>query len=218
MSQTLAIHSTHPQPRLLRQVIGALSDGGVVALPTDACYVLACALGERDAVARMRSIRQLDDKHLLTLMCRDLSEVSVYAQVDNRQYRFLKEWSPGAYTFILPATKEVPRRLWQASRKTIGLRVPDSPVLAALLELIEAPLLCSSLIMPGDDDPLHEADVIAALLGKRIDVIVDCGGQGFTPTTVIDMTGDEPTIQRIGVGTIKGMTASTAHEAAQLSE
>ena len=209
LSQTLAIHSTHPQPRLVRQVIAALSSGGVVAVPTDACYVLACALGDRDAADRMRSIRQLDDKHLLTLMCRDLSEVSVYAQIDNRQYRFLKEWTPGAYTFILPATKEVPRRLWQASRKTIGLRVPDSPMLATLLELFGAPLLCSSLILPGDVDPLHEAVAIASALSKRIEIIVDCGGQGYTPTTVIDMTGAEPTIQRIGVGTIEGMTGQS---------
>jgi tRNA threonylcarbamoyl adenosine modification protein (Sua5/YciO/YrdC/YwlC family) len=213
MSQTLVVHPTHPQPRLLRQVVTVLTDGGVVALPTDACYVLACALGDRHAVDRMRAIRQLDDKHLLTLMCRDLSELSTYAQVDNRQFRFLKEWTPGAYTFILPATKEVPRRLWHASRKTIGLRVPISPVLAALLELLNAPLLCTSLIMPDDDDPMHDGDEIAAKLGKRVECIVDCGGQGYVPTTVIDMTGEEPSIQRIGVGPIHEMTGVGMHQA-----
>src|SRR5690606_30458741 len=156
---------------------------------------------------RMRAIRGLDDKHLLTLMCRDLSELAVYARVDNRQYRFLKEWTPGPYTFVLNATKETPRRLWHPSRKTIGLRVPASPVAQGLLEAHGEPLLCASLIMPGDDEPLHEADEIVARLARRIDLVLDAGGQSFDPTTVVDMTGDEPVVTRVGKGSVEGMVA-----------
>lgn len=207
MAQLFSVHPTHPQPRLLKQAAEIVRKGGLVALPTDACYVLACHLDDKPAVDRLRAIRELDDRHLLTLMCRDLSELAVYAQVDNRQFRFLKDWTPGAYTFVLNATKEVPRRLWHPSRRTIGLRVPDAPVVAGLLETLGEPLLCSSLIMPGESDPLHEADEIVARLGKRIELVVDAGGQGFEPTTVIDLTGDEPLIQRVGKGPVDGMTA-----------
>ena len=133
MTQRFTVHATHPQQRLLRQAAQILSEGGLVAVPTDACYVLACRLDDKQAVDRLRAIRGIDEKHLLTLMCRDLSELATYAQVDNRQYRFLREWTPGPYTFVLPATKEVPRRLWHPSRKTIGLRVPSSPISQGLL-------------------------------------------------------------------------------------
>jgi tRNA threonylcarbamoyl adenosine modification protein (Sua5/YciO/YrdC/YwlC family) len=204
MSQRFVLHPESPQVRLLRQAAQMLRDGGVVALPTDACYVLACQLDDKAAVERLRAIRGLDDKHLLTLMCRDLSEVSVYAQLDNRQYRFLREWTPGPFTFVLPATREVPRRLWHPSRKTIGLRIPAAPVAAGLLEALGAPLLCSSLILPGDEDPLHEADEILSRLARRIDAVLDAGGQPFVPTTVVDMTGDTPLVTRLGCGRIDG--------------
>jgi len=205
VTQRFELHPGNPQPRLLRQAADVLRAGGVLAVPTDACYVLACPLGDRDAVDRLRAIRGIDDKHLLTLMCRDLAEVSVYAHVDNRQYRFLKEWTPGPYTFVLPATKETPRRLWHRSRKTIGLRVPDSPVVQGLLDAHGEPVLCASLILPGGEDPLHEADEILEKLARRIDLVLDVGGQGFEPTTVVDLTGEEPVVQRIGRGKVEGM-------------
>ncbi len=205
MTQRFELHPVDPQARLLRQAAQILRDGGVAAVPTDACYVLACRLGDKGAVDRLRAIRGLDERHLLTLMCRDLSELAVYAHVDNRQYRFLKEWTPGPYTFVLNATKETPRRLWHPSRKTIGLRVPASPVAQGLLEAHGEPLLCASLIMPGDDEPLHEADEIVARLARRIDLVLDAGGQSFDPTTVVDMTGDEPVVTRVGKGSVEGM-------------
>lgn len=206
MTQRFVLHPTHPQGRLLRQSAEMLRKGAVIALPTDACYVLACSLENFDAVQRMRSIRQLDERHLLTLMCRDLSQLALYAKVDNRQYRFLKEWTPGAYTWILPATKEVPRRVWHPSRKTIGLRVPDSLLIDGLLLELDRPLLCTSLVMPGKDDPMHEPDEIFEALARRIDLVIDMGGQPLEPTTVIDLTGDEPLVQRLGRGDVSGMT------------
>jgi tRNA threonylcarbamoyl adenosine modification protein (Sua5/YciO/YrdC/YwlC family) len=208
VTQRFELHPVDPQPRLLRQAAQVLRDGGLVALPTDACYVLACPLGDRDAVDRLRAIRGLDDKHLLTLMCRDLSELAVYARVDNRQYRFLKEWTPGPYTFVLNATKETPRRLWHPSRKTIGLRMPDSRVVQGLLEALGEPVLSSSLIMPGEEEPLHEADEILERLAKRIDLVIDAGGQHFVPTTVVDLTGEEPLVTRLGRGDVEGMTTA----------
>jgi tRNA threonylcarbamoyl adenosine modification protein (Sua5/YciO/YrdC/YwlC family) len=207
MTQRFTVHPTNPQPRLLRQAAQVLRDGGVVAMPTDACYVLACHLDDKTAVERLRAIRGLDEKHLLTLMCRDLSELAQYAQVDNRQYRFLRDWTPGPYTFVLNATKEVPRRLWHPSRKTIGLRVPSSPVAAGLLEEHGAPLLGTSLVLPGDTDPLHDADEIVERLARRIDAVVDAGGQGYEPTTVVDLTGAEPVVTRIGCGPVEGRIA-----------
>jgi tRNA threonylcarbamoyl adenosine modification protein (Sua5/YciO/YrdC/YwlC family) len=208
MTQRFTIHPTHPQQRLLGQAADVVRKGGLVALPTDACYVLACHLGDRHAADRLRAVRRLDDKHLLTLMCRDLSELATYAQVDNRQYRFLKEWTPGAYTFVLNATREVPRRLSHPSRKTIGLRVPGSAVAQGLLEALGEPLLCTTLILPDDEDPQNEADEIIRLLNKRIELVLDAGGQGYVPTTVIDLTGGEPVVQRVGCGSVAGMVAA----------
>jgi tRNA threonylcarbamoyl adenosine modification protein (Sua5/YciO/YrdC/YwlC family) len=204
MTQRFTVHPGHPQQRLMRQAAQVLASGGIVATPTDACYVLACRLDDKQAVDRLRALRGIDEKHLLTLMCRDLSELSTYAQVDNRQYRFLKEWTPGPYTFVLPATREVPRRLWHPSRKTIGLRVPSAPVAQALLEAHGAPLICSSLVMPGDDDPLHEPDEILSRLARRIDAVVDAGGQSLEPTTVVDLTGAKPLVTRLGSGPVDG--------------
>ena len=207
MTQRFVVHPTHPQSRLLRQAAQILRDGGLVAMPTDACYVVACHLDDKAAVERLRALRGLDDKHLLTLICRDLSELGVYAQVDNWQYRFLRDWTPGPYTFVLPATREVPRRLWHPSRKTIGLRVPSSPVAAGLLEAHGAPLLGSSLILPGESDPLHDPDDIVERLARRIDAVVDAGGQGMQSTTVVDLTGDEPLVTRLGCGPVEGRIA-----------
>ncbi len=205
MTQRFSIHPTHPQQRLLRGVADTLSGGGVVALPTDACYVLACRLDDKAAVDRMRAVRGLDDRHLLTLMCCDLSQLSTYAQVDNRQYRFLKGWTPGPYTFILPATRETPRRLWHPSRRTIGLRVPASAIVAGVLAALGEPVLSTSLLLPGDTDPLHEADEICERLARRIDLVVDAGGQPYVPTTVVDVTGPLPVVVRAGAGAISGM-------------
>lgn len=207
MTQRFTVHPTHPQSRLLRQAAQILRDGGLVAMPTDACYVVACHLDDKTAVERLRALRGLDDKHLLTLMCRDLSELGVYAQVDNRQYRFLRDWTPGPYTFVLNATREVPRRLWHPSRKTIGLRVPSSPVAAGLLEAHGAPLLGSSLILPGETDPLHDPDDILERLARRLDAVVDAGGQGMQSTTLVDLTGDEPLVTRLGCGPVEGRIA-----------
>lgn len=206
MTQRFEIHPTHPQQRLVQQAASILRGGGLVVLPTDACYVLACPLDDKAAVDRLRALRGIDDRHLLTLMCRDLSELAVYAQVDNRQYRFLRDWTPGAYTFVLPATKEVPRRLWHPSRRTVGLRVPDHPVVSRLLEAHGAPVLTASLILPGDEQPLTDPDEVMARLARRVDLLIDAGSQGFEPTTVIDMTGDEPQVVRIGRGPIDRMT------------
>lgn len=212
MTQRFTLHPRNPQVRLLRQAADVLGAGGLVALPTDACYVLACRLGDKGAVDRLRTIRGLDERHLLTLMCRDLSELSTYAKVDSRQYRFLKEWAPGPYTFVLDATKEVPRRLWNPSRRTIGLRVPDAAVAQGLLEAHGEPVLCSSLILPGEDDPLTDADTIVERLSRRIELVIDAGGQGFVPTTVIDLTGAEPLIVRLGCGSVQNMIARGAQE------
>jgi len=197
------IHPVDPQARLLHQAAEMLRAGNLLAMPTDACYVLSCRLGDKTAVDRMRALRHLGDRHLLTLMCADLSQLAVYAQVDNRQFRFLKEVTPGPYTFILPATKETPRRLWHPSRRTIGLRVPDSRVALGVLEALGEPVLCTSLILPGESDPLHEADEIIERVGKQIDAVIDAGGQGFEPTTMVDMTGTEPVVVRAGRGSLE---------------
>lgn len=207
MTQRFDVHPTHPQKRLIQQAAAILASGGLIVMPTDACYVLACRIDDKSAVDRMRALRGIDDRHLLTLVCRDLKELSTYAQVDNRQYRFLRDWTPGAYTFVLPATKEVPRRLWHPSRKTVGLRVPDHPVVADLLAAHGEPVLASSLILPDDDSPISDPDEAMRRLSRRVDLLIDAGAQGFEPTTVIDMTGDEPVVVRAGRGPIDRMTA-----------
>ena len=205
MTQRFHIHPDSPQPRLLRGVADVLAGGGLVALPTDACYVLACRLDDKAAVDRVRAIRALDERHLLTLMCCDLSQLSIYAQVDNRQYRFLKGWTPGPYTFILPATRETPRRLWHPSRRTIGLRVPDSAIVSGVLEALGSPVISTSLALPGDEEPLRDPDEICERLARRIDLVVDAGSQSYVPTTVVDVTGDTPVVIRVGAGSIAGM-------------
>ncbi|WP_025917233.1 L-threonylcarbamoyladenylate synthase [Herminiimonas sp. CN] len=200
MSQFFQLHPDNPQPRLLKQAAQIIHAGGIVALPTDSCYALVCHLDDKRAVERMRRIRGVDDKHLLTLLCRDLSEIAVYARVDNAQFRMLKAATPGAYTVILEATKEVPRRLSHPSRKTIGLRVPENRIAQALLEELGQPLLGTTLILPGQDDPLTDPEQIRDLLDKQIELIVDGGACSFEPTTVIDLVGGEPVLVRQGRG------------------
>jgi tRNA threonylcarbamoyl adenosine modification protein (Sua5/YciO/YrdC/YwlC family) len=202
MTQRFTVHPEHPQPRLMRQVAQILQAGGIAALPTDACYVFACTLDDKSGSQRLRALRALGDKHLLTLLCPDLSALASYAQVDNWQYRFLKEWTPGPYTFVLPATKQVPKRLSHPSRKTIGLRVPASTVLRVLFDDFDHPLLCTSLIPIGSTDPLQEPDEVMEQFQRRIDCVVDAGSQGVVPTTVIDLTGEAPRVLREGLGPV----------------
>ncbi|MBW3508050.1 L-threonylcarbamoyladenylate synthase [Janthinobacterium sp. NKUCC06_STL] len=200
MSQFFQIHPDNPQLRLIKQAAQIIQSGGVVALPTDSCYALVCQLDDKGAVERLRRIRGIDEKHHLTLLCRDLSELGVYARVDNRQFRLLKAATPGAYTFILEATKEVPRRLSHPSRKTIGLRVPQHRIVQCLLEELGQPLLGATLTLPGDEDSLTDADTIRERLEKLVDLIIDGGVCAHGPSTVIDLTGPEPEVVRVGRG------------------
>lgn len=202
MSQFFQLHPDNPQPRLIRQAAQVVQAGGIVALPTDSCYALVCQLDDKDAVTRLRRLRGVDDKHHLTLLCRDLSEIAVYAKVDNSQYRLLKASTPGAYTFILEATKEVPRRLSHPSRKTIGLRVPENRIAHALLEELRQPLLGTTLILPGDGDALTDPEIIRDRLERQIELVIDGGACSLEPTTVLDLTGDAPVLIREGRGTI----------------
>ena len=202
MVRYLSIHPDDPQQRLLAQAAEAIRAGGVVALPTDSCYSLGCHLGDKDAVERIRQIRQLDERHHLTLMCRDLSEIAQFARVDNAQYRLLKATTPGSYVFILESTRELPRRILHPKRKTIGLRVPDHTVALALLAELGEPLLTSTLHLPGDEDPLTEWWEIQDRLGDQLELIVDGGYCGTTPTTVIDLTGMPPVLVRAGRGAL----------------
>ncbi|HEY4071660.1 MAG TPA: L-threonylcarbamoyladenylate synthase [Herbaspirillum sp.] len=200
MSQFFQIHPDNPQLRLVRQAAQILRDGGLVALPTDSCYALVCQLDNKDAVERLRRIRGIDDKHHLTLLCRDLGEIAQYAKVDNRQYRLLKAATPGPYTFVLEATKEVPRRLSHPSRKTIGLRVPENAIAQALLEELAAPVIGATLILPGEQLPLTAAEDIRDALERRIELVIDSGPCSLEPTTVIDLSGDEARLIRQGRG------------------
>ena len=198
MSQYFQIHPENPQLRLVRQAVQIVGAGGLVALPTDSSYALVCHLDDKAAVERMRQIRGVDDRHHLTLLCRDLSEIANYAKVDNRQYRLLKAATPGPYTFILEASKEVPRRLSHPSRKTIGLRVPENIIAQALLEELGQALIGTTLILPGSDDPLNDAADIRSQLEKHIELVIDGGSCSLLPTTVVDLTGDAPLVLRQG--------------------
>lgn len=200
MSQFFQIHPDNPQLRLIKQAVQIIAQGGIVAVPTDSCYALVCHLDDKDAVMRLRRIRGVDEKHHLTLLCRDLSEIAVYAKVDNRQFRMLKLATPGPYTFILEATKEVPRRLSHPSRKTIGLRVPENRITQALLEELGQPLLGTTLILPDEDEPLSDPETIRERLEKLVDLVIDGGACSLVPTTVIDMTGEAPELIRQGRG------------------
>lgn len=200
MSQFFTIHADNPQARLIKQAADLIRKGGVIVYPTDSGYALGCHLGDKDAVARIRKIRNVDDKHHMTLVCRDLSEISHYARVDNVQFRLLKNNTPGSYTFILDATKEVPRRLQHPKRNTVGLRIPDHPVALALLQELGEPLLSSSLILPGEEMAMHDAEAISELLANQVDLVIDGGPVGLEPTTVIDLTSATPILVRRGKG------------------
>ena len=200
MSQYFEVHPDNPQPRLIRQAVQLLHGGGVCAVPTDSSYALVCHLDDKAAAEALRRIRQVDEKHHLTLLCRDLSELASYARVDNRQYRLLKLGTPGPYTFILEATKEVPRRLSHPSRRTIGLRVPEHKVTQALLAELGQPLLATTLIAPGETDPLNDPGEIRDRFQKLLAAVVDAGACPMAPTTVVDLSGDEPVLVRQGRG------------------
>lgn len=206
MAQFFEVHPDNPQPRLLKQAVTLLQAGQVIAVPTDSSYALVCQLDDRNATEQMRRIRQVDEKHHLTLLCRDLSELANYAKVDNKQYRMLKAATPGAYTFILEATKEVPRRVSHPQRKTIGLRVPEHKALQALLELHGAPLLATTLIPAGESEPLNDAAEIRNRYEKALAAVVDAGACPHEPTTVVDLTpmdqGDDPVVIREGRGSV----------------
>jgi tRNA threonylcarbamoyl adenosine modification protein (Sua5/YciO/YrdC/YwlC family) len=203
MSQFFQIHPDNPQSRLIKQAAQIIHAGGIVALPTDSSYALVCHLDDKSAVERLRRIRGVDDKHHLTLLCRDLSEIAQYARVDNRQYRVLKSATPGPYTVILEATREVPRRLSHPSRKTIGLRVPENRIAHALLEELGQPLLSTTLILPHESEPLTDADEIRERLGRQIELVIDGGACSLEPTTVIDLTDEEPVLIRQGRGAVE---------------
>jgi tRNA threonylcarbamoyl adenosine modification protein (Sua5/YciO/YrdC/YwlC family) len=202
MAQFFTIHPDNPNPRLIRQAAEVLRSGGVVVYPTDSCYALGCHLDDKDAVTRIRQIRKLDEQHNLTLMCRDLSEISRYAKVDNAKFRLLKSNTPGSFTFILEATKEVPKRLQHPKRSTIGIRIPDHPVALALLEELGEPISSSTLILPDETGPLNDAGHIRDLLEKQVDLVIDGGAVGLDFTTVIDLTGDAPVLMRRGKGDV----------------
>lgn len=206
MAQYFEVHPENPQQRLLKQAVTLLERGEIIAVPTDSSYALACHLDDKDAVDQLRRIRQVDEKHHLTLLCRDLSELANYARVDNKQYRLLKAATPGPYTFLLEATKEVPRRVSHPQRKTIGLRVPDHKVLLELLSLHGAPLLATTLIAPGETEALNDAQVIRERFEKQIAGVIDAGACPSQPTTVVDLTpmgtDDEPVVVRQGRGAL----------------
>jgi tRNA threonylcarbamoyl adenosine modification protein (Sua5/YciO/YrdC/YwlC family) len=200
MAQYFVIHPTHPQPRLLQQAAQIVHSGGLIVYPTDSCYALGCQIGNKPAMDRIRAIREVDERHHFTLVCRDLSEIAHYARVDNRAYRMLKAATPGSYTFILRATREVPRRLQNPRRKTIGLRIPQHAVAQGLLAELNEPLLSSTLLLPGDELPLNDAHEIRTRLERSVELVLDAGSCGIEMSTVIDLTGEQPQILRSGKG------------------
>ena len=208
MSQFFAIHPETPQSRLIQQAVSIIQRGGVVVYPTDSAYALGCQLGDKKAMERIRRIRSLREDHNFTLVCRDLSELGTYARVENAVYRLLRHATPGAYTFVLEATREVPRRLVQPKRKTIGLRVPNHPIPQALLEALDEPLMSATLILPGDDYPMTDPYDIRDRLEHEVDLVIDGGFCGLEATSVIDLTDTVPVILRRGVGDISDFEAA----------
>lgn len=202
MSEYFHIHPDNPQRRLIAQAVEIIHSGGVVVYPTDSSYAIGCQLDNKHAAERIRRIRRLDKHHNFTLVCRDLSEIAQYSKVDNMNYRLLKSLTPGPYTFILPATSEVPRRLQNPRRKTIGLRIPDNNITMALTEALDGPIMSSTLILPGDDFPMTDPHQIQLQLENHVDLIIDGGYSGHLPTTVIDLTDDQPEILREGLGPV----------------
>ena len=202
MSEYFHIHPDNPQHRLISQAVEIIHNGGVVVYPTDSSYAIGCHLGNKQAAERIRRIRQLDKHHNFTLVCRDLSEISQYSKVDNINYRLLKSQTPGPYTFILPATGEVPRRLLNPKRKNIGLRIPDNLIVMALLAELKEPLMSCTLMLPGDELPMTDPQQIQLQLENHVDLIIDGGYSGHQPTTVIDLTNDQPVVLREGKGDV----------------
>ena len=205
MSQYFEIHPTNPQLRLVHQAVEIIDAGGVIAYPTDSSYALGCHIGDKKALERVRRIRKIDDKHNMTMVCSDLSEISTYAKLNNPDYRMLKSLTPGPYTFILNATHEVPRRLMHPKRRTIGIRVVDHPVVRAILDELGQPLMSTTLILPGQSLPMTEAEEIRDVLERQIDLVIDSGNCGIETTTVIDLTGDVPVLVREGMGRDHGL-------------
>ena len=199
------VHPTHPQPRLISEIVAEIRRGGLIAYPTDSSYAFGCHIGDKRAMDRIRTIRRTDKKHNFTLVCSDLSEISTYARVDNWAYRLLKSLTPGPYTFILEATREVPKRLQNPKRRTIGIRVPDNAVVHAILEELGEPIMSSTLLLPGADMPLNDAHEIQQYIGDRIEMIVDAGPASIEPTSVIDLSGGSVEILRKGLGDISSL-------------
>ncbi len=202
MNKYFEIHPVNPQARLISQAADIVRSGAVVVYPTDSCHAIGCRIGDRAAQDRIRFIRDLDEAHHLTLVCRDLSEIATYAKVDDTAYRLMKNLTPGPYTFLLPATREVPRRLQNPKRKSIGLRVPDNRILQSLLDELGEPLMSTTLQLPGDSLPLTDAQEICERLGRRVDLVIDGGNCGVEPTTIIDLYGDVPVLVRQGKGPV----------------
>ena len=204
MARIIEIHPTDPQPRLVAAVVQVIRSGGVIAYPTDSSYALGCHIGDKRAMDRIRRIRRADKNHNFTLVCSDLSEISTYARVDNWAYRLLKAMTPGPYTFILPATREVPKRLQHPKRRTIGLRVPDHRLVRDMLESLGEPIMSSTLSLPGDDMPQTDPFEIERLIGHQIDAIIDAGPTGIEPTSVIDLSSGSAEVLRVGRGDVSG--------------
>ena len=198
----LDIHPEDPQPRLIEQAVAALEEGGLIAYPTDSCYALGCRLGDADGLERIRRIRQVVKDHHFTLVCADFAQLGQYVLVSNPTFRLVKNATPGPYTFILPATREVPRKMAHPKKHTVGVRIPDHRVAHALVEALGEPILSSTLLLPGQEDPPSEGWVVQDLLGEQVDVIIDSGEVGIEPTTVVDLTGSEPVIAREGAGNV----------------
>jgi tRNA threonylcarbamoyl adenosine modification protein (Sua5/YciO/YrdC/YwlC family) len=205
MGQYFVIHADNPQSRLIGQAAAILQQGGIVVYPTDSCYALGCHIGDKAAVDRIVRLRQLGDRHNLTLICRDLSELSSFAKVANANFRLIKSLTPGPYTFLLKATRDVPRRLQHPKRKTIGIRIPDNNIVSALLDALGEPMLSTSLILPGDEFPMNEPEEIQQRLINEVDLIIDGGHGGIAATTVLDLTTDDPHVVREGLGEISDL-------------
>ena len=205
MTEILYIHPETPQPRLIRQAVDVIRNGGLIAYPTDTTYALGCGIGEKNALDRLIRLRQLDKKHQFTLLCHDLSALAIYAKVENPDYRLLKAHTPGPYTFILKGTTEVPRRLMDPKKRNIGIRVPDHPICQALLDVLGEPLMTCMALLPGDELPLSDPDDVLAQLDNEVDVIVDGGACSVEPTTIVDMSGDLPEIIREGQGPVAAL-------------
>ena len=205
MAKLIEIHPVDPQPRRIATIVETIRDGGLIAYPTDSSYAFGCHIGDKRAMDRIRRIRRTDKNHNFTLVCSDLSEISTYARVDNWAYRMLKAMTPGPYTFILPATREVPKRLQHPKRRTIGLRVPDHPLVRAVLEALGEPIMSSTLLLPGDDLPLTDAHEIEDRIGHEIDLIIDAGPTGIEPTSVIDLSEGTAKVLRVGRGDVSAL-------------